>query len=67
MASTRVQAADVQITGILDMRQNVITNMETDLSVYPTQNDDGATKRYVDSVRDDIVNNLPNTADNGTY
>ena len=67
MASTRVEAADVQITGILDMRQNNITDLETDLSLYPTQPDDGATKKYVDSVRDNIVNNLPNNADNGTY
>lgn len=67
MASTRVEAADVQITGILDMRQNNITDLETDLAVYPTQPDDGATKKYVDSVRDGIVANLPNNADNGTY
>jgi len=67
MASTRVQAADVQITGILDMRQNNITQLETDLAVYPLQDSDGATKKYVDSVRDGIVNNLPNLADNGTY
>ena len=67
MAFTRVEAADVQITGILDMRQNNITDLETELSLYPTQPDDGATKKYVDSVRDNIVNNLPNNADNGTY
>lgn len=67
MASTRVTAADVQITGILDMRMNQVTGLQTDLAIYPTQPSDGASKAYVDSVRDNIVDNLPNTADNGTY
>lgn len=67
MASTRVTSANVQITGILDMRKNNVTGLETDLAVYPLNPDDGASKAYVDSVRDDIVANLPNLVDNGSY
>jgi len=68
MASiTRTTAAEVQITGVLDMRQNWITDLETNLSVYPVEPDHGASKKYVDSVRDDIVAGLPDLVDNGSF
>ena len=67
MASTRVTAADVQITGILDMRYNPIQNLSVDLAEYPTQPHQGATKIYVDTLRDEIIEGLPDTADNGEY
>ena len=35
MANTRVTAADVQITGTLDMRLHEITGLETDLEHLP--------------------------------
>ena len=66
-STTRVTSADVQITGVLDMRMHSVTGLETDLSLYPIEEQQGASKKYVDAVRDDIVANLPNTADNGTF
>ncbi len=66
MASTRVTAADVQISGIMDMRSYRLTGLETDLAVYPTQEADGASKKYVDAQRDAIIANLDNI-DDGTY
>ena len=67
MASTRVTAADVQITGVLDMQSNSITGMETNLSVYPTQDDQAATKKYVDTAKAEIVASLPSQVNNGEY
>ena len=67
MASTEVTAADVQITGTLDMREYRITGLNTNTSEYPTQPGDGATKKYVDEQRDFIVANLPNEVDNGSF
>ena len=67
MAATKIVAADVQVTGIMDMRQNPIQNLNTDLSTYPSQPHHGASKAYVDSLRDDIVANLPNEVDNGEF
>jgi hypothetical protein len=67
MASTRITGAEVQITGILDMRQNRLTGLETNTAVYPSADDDGASKKYVDEQRIDILNNLPVNADNGSY
>lgn len=66
MASTRVQAADVQITGTLDMRLHEIVGLETDLELYPKLDDQGATKKYVDTLRDEIVAGLVDI-DNGDY
>ena len=66
MANTRVTAADVQITGTLDMRLHEITGLETDLTLYPLSDDQGASKKYVDTVRDDIVAGLVDV-DNGDY
>ena len=66
MASTRVTAADVQITGTLDMRLHEITGLDTDLLNYPLQDDQGASKKYVDQLRDDVVAGLVDV-DNGDY
>ena len=66
MANTRVTAADVQITGTLDMRLHEITGLETDLSIYPLYEDQGASKKYVDQLRDDVVASLVDV-DNGDY
>ena len=65
-STTRAFAADVQITGILDMQQSEVTNLETDLNVYPLTPDQGATKIYVDSTKSDILAALA-TADNGVF
>ena len=66
-STTKVTAADVQITGVLDMNSNNVTGLETDLTVYPAADSDGASKVYVDSVRDDIVNNLLSLVDDGEF
>ncbi len=66
-STTKAFAADFQITGVLDMQQNEVTNLETDLAVYPTEVDQGATKIYVDSVKEDLLNELLTLADNGSY
>ena len=65
-STTRAFAADVQITGILDMQQSEITNLETDLAAYPLTPDQGATKIYVDSAQAEIMAALE-TADNGVF
>ncbi len=67
MESTRVHAANVQITGLLDMRKNEVTGLETNLEKYPITDDQATTKLYVDTVRNDIVDNLPEKADNGVF
>jgi len=67
MATTRVSAADVQITGTLDMRNNQVMGLETDLTLYPVRGDQGTTKIYVDTVRDEIVAGLPVLVDNGDF
>ncbi len=67
MATTRVEASDVQITGVLDMRQNAVKNLETDLTLYPTEDHQGASKIYVDTLRDQIIAGLPALADNEEY
>lgn len=70
MASTnsaRVTAADVQITGVLDMRSYQITGLITDLGQYPTEPNQGASKKYVDAQRDVIIAALPDDVDNGIF
>jgi len=67
MASTRIPAHDVQITGTLDMRYHPIEGLNTDLLEYPTEPHQGASKLYVDTLRDEIIDGLPETADNGEY
>ena len=66
MANTRVTAADVQITGKLDMRLHEVTGLDTDLANYPLYDDQGASKKYVDQLRDDVVAGLTDV-DNGDY
>lgn len=68
MASTsRTTAADVQISGILDMNGYKITGLETDITKYPLDDSNGASKIYVDSVRDDAVGNLLSLVDGGEF
>jgi len=67
MASTRVQADPVQITGSLDMRDHQVVGLETDLSLYPLEDHQGASKIYVDAQRDAIIAALPDKVDNGTF
>ena len=67
MASTRVTAADVQITGTLDMRYHPIQNLNINLQEYPIEPHQGATKLYVDTLRDEIIDGLPDLADNGEF
>ena len=67
MASTRVQADAVQITGLLDMRNNQIVGLETDLALYPLQPDQGASKKYVDAQRDAVQDSLAVNINNGEY
>ena len=67
MATTRRVAADVQVTGVLDMQQNPVQNLNTNLDLYPTQDHQGASKIYVDTLRDEIVTNLPEVVDNGEF
>mgnify|MGYP006883072495 FL=1 len=66
-STTRATAANVQITGVLDMRENWITDLPTDLSVYPVEPDHGATKQYVDKALDGILNEIPVNVDNGDF
>ena len=67
MATTRIVAADVQVTGVLDMRQNPVQNLNTNLDLYPLEDHQGASKIYVDTLRDDIVASLPDEVDNGEF
>jgi hypothetical protein len=68
MASiNKVVANDIQISGTLDMRNHRITNLETDLNVYPVDDDQAATKKYVDTLRDNVVSGLADLVDNGTF
>jgi len=68
MASTnRVTADAVQITGVLDMRKHQIVGLETDLSLYPLDEDQGATKKYVDAARVIAENSLDRLVDNGSF
>lgn len=67
MATTRITAADVQITGTLDMRFHPIEGLNTNVTEYPTEPHQGASKIYVDTLRDEIIAGLPETADNGVY
>ena len=67
MASTRVQAAPIQITGLLDMRMHRITGLETDLTAYPVEDNQGASKKYVDAQRDAVISSLQGDVDNGSF
>ena len=67
MESSKAYAANVQITGTLDMRNNEVKGLETDLDLYPLTDDQATTKVYVDTVRDGIVAGLPVLVDNGDF
>ena len=67
MASIRVQADPVQITGNLDMRKHQVVGLETDLSLYPLSLDQGASKKYVDAQRDAVQASLEVNVDNGSF
>ena len=67
MEPTRAYAANVQITGLLDMRKNEVTGLETDLSLYPLTDDQATTKIYVDTARDAIIDSLEELVDNGEF
>ena len=68
MASiNKVVANDIQISGTLDMRNHRITNLVTDLNVYPVDDDQATTKKYVDTLRDNVVSGLADLVDNGTF
>ncbi len=67
MASIRVQADPVQITGTLDMRKHQVVGLETDLTLYPLNLDQGASKKYVDAQRDAVQASLEANIDNGSF
>ena len=67
MEYTTEVSADVQVTGILDMRQNKISGLITDTSVYPTLPNQAASKKYVDEQRDVIIASIPDEINNGLY
>ncbi len=66
-SSDIVYGADVQVTGTLDMRGNRVTGLNTNVAVYPSTSDEGATKAYVDYQKAQILAALPVSADNGTF
>ena len=69
-STTKIVAADVQVTGVLDMRGNPVQNLVTNTSAYPTEDHQGASKAYVDELRDALdqeVQNLTDLVDNGDF
>ena len=44
-----------------------IKKLDPDLATYPLEDSDGASKLYVDSVRDDAVNSLLELVDGGEF
>jgi len=65
--TTEIVSADVQVTGILDMRTNRVTGLDLDLDFYPSLPEDGASKKYVDFKKNEIVEALPVLVNNGTF
>lgn len=65
--TTETVSADVQVTGILDMRTNRITGLDLDLDFYPQLPEDGASKKYVDFKKNEIIEALPVLVNNGTF
>lgn len=49
------------------MRNHQIIGLETDLSLYPLDPAQGATKKYVDAQREAVQALIPGTLDNGSY
>ena len=67
MATTRIVSADVQGTGTLDMRNNPVQNLNTNLELYPSEPHHGVSKLYVDTLRDEIVASIDDEVDNGEF
>lgn len=65
--SARIKADDFQVSGTLDMRRHKIEGMETDLTRYPVEGHQAATKAYLDEVASYVLTNMFETADNGDY
>jgi hypothetical protein len=65
--TTETVSADVQVTGVLDMRTNRVTGLDLDLNAYPALPEDGASKKYVDFKKNEIVEALPVLVNNGTF
>lgn len=65
--SARVKADDFQVSGTLDMRHHKIEGMETDVSKYPVEEHQAATKIYLDSLAEYVLTTMSETADNGDY
>jgi hypothetical protein len=65
--TTEIVSANVQVTGLLDMRTNRITGLDLDLDFYPALPEDGASKKYVDFKKNEIVEALPVLVNNGTF
>lgn len=63
----RVQAYDYQVSGVLDMRGHKVINLETDLSKYPLEDHQGASKAYVDSQVQYLTTIKDQDADNGVF
>ena len=49
------------------MRQHQIAGLETDLSLYPVRDGQGASKKYVDSQRAAVQASLETDIDNGAF
>ena len=49
------------------MRKHQVVGLETDLSLYPLNNDQGASKKYVDAQRDAVIASLEVNIDNGSF
>ena len=65
--SARIKADDFQVSGTLDMRRHKIEGMETDLTRYPVEEHQAATKAYLDEVASYVLVNMFDNADNGDY
>lgn len=49
------------------MRNNRVTGLNTNVAVYPSEPDEGASKAYVDYQKAQILAALPTNADNGIF
>lgn len=66
-SSDIIYGAEFQVTGTLDMRNNRVTGLNTNVAEYPSEADEGATKAYVDYQKAQILAALPANADNGVF
>ena len=49
------------------MRKHQVVGLETDLTLYPLNLDQGASKKYVDAQRDAVQAALEANIDNGSF